>query len=99
MIKDTLQTIKKDFFISNYKLNAANRNQKLNNALFELNMKRKDANLELVEEDGSEYDTDVKNSPKRRVVGYSLDNRFGTGVGEEKNPLEKKIIPSMDITT
>lgn len=106
LIQKTKEDIDKDFFISNYRFKSQNRNKKLNNALFELNMKRNDQKLELVEEDYKENETDIYSSPKRRdftpMTHKLLSNTGFYGYDDEDDdtdPLEKRVLPHSNITS
>ena len=102
LIQKTKDDIDKDFYISNYRFKAANRNKKLNNALFELNMKRQDQKLELVEEDYKENDTEIYSSPKRREFTpgtHKLSSTGFYGYHEDQNLLEKRVLPHCSVTS
>lgn len=95
LIEETKEAIEKDFFISNYRFKALNRNKKLNKALFELNMKRKGHSLERVEEDQKESDADQHNSPYLQrnhilnLTGYNSRDGY---------PLKERVLPGSTIT-
>ena len=63
LIDKTKQEIERDFWLSNYKYKALNEKMKEKNQLIELNNKRLDRNLELVDEESDEADTEYIVSP------------------------------------
>jgi len=63
MLDKTKSQIDNDFYYSNFKLQQMNKKHKLKKALIELHSKRLNNDLELVEEDMLEAETDFVPSP------------------------------------